>query len=248
MRIEKLSLRLALTLSVVCFAAGVHGAGFTGTWSSNFGELRLHQTDGVIIGDYADVGILFGELVGENCASGVFTNGGRFGEFSFRIVEKGEILGRYRWSDAAPGNAWNAQQTSASIPVNFTNFTRTGGSTVHIENDDQAFNGAYSSSHGALNLRGSDLFLYGDYADRGVIAARWNGFKFEGIFTNRNLGGAQVGWLEWSADVLAREIAGGSYEIYDGAGGDWQVSGFQPGDEVFNNVTVSGACAQMWPF
>jgi|TARA_Y100000031_G_scaffold156542_1_gene211555 hypothetical protein len=248
MCIKRLSQRLAVSIMGISLTMGAQASEFAGRWASDFGELRLHQTDGVIIGDYAQLGILFGEVSGEKCASGVFTNGGRFGEFSFRIVEEGEILGRYRWNGGSTGSRWDATRTSSSVPSDFANFTRSGGSTIHIENDNQVFNGTYASTYGPLRLRDSDLFLYGDYANRGVIAARWNGRKYEGVFTNRELSGNQVGWLEWSADVLARNLTGGTYKIIDSGSGNWAISDFQPGNSVFQNVAVSGTCAPMWPF
>lgn len=237
----------ALMLSVSICTAG-YASDFSGTWSSSFGELRLHQTDRVIIGDYADLGVLFGEVQGDSCASGVFTNAGRSGEFSFRIVGEGEILGRYRWTGGGGSQPWNASRVTAGVPSEFKNFTRSGGSTLHINNDNQTFSGTYGSSHGELRLRDSDLFLYGDYADVGIIAARWNGLKYEGIFTNRTLNGNQVGWLAWDADVLARNLSGGSWAIIEGGGGQWPISDFQPGSAEFQNVSIDGACAPMWPF
>lgn len=234
---------LMLSFSMVLCAAE-----FSGTWSSTYGELRLHQTDGVIIGDYADVGILLGKVHDDNCASGVFTNAERSGEFSFRVVSEGEILGRYRWHKDGNSQPWNATRTTANPPSDYLNFTRSGGSTVHINNDSQTFSGTYASNYGALRLRDSDLFLYGDYADVGIIAARWNGRQYEGVFTNRNLSGQQVGWLTWNADVLAQELSGGTWTTKSSGSGHWSISDFRPGQSEFQNVGVEGACTPMWPF
>lgn len=238
----------AASVLAISFSISLYAVEFSGTWSSTYGELRLHQTDGVIIGDYADVGILLGKVHDDKCASGVFTNAERSGEFSFRIVNDGEILGRYRWHNGGDGQPWNASRTTASTPPDFLNFTRTGGSTVHINNDNQTFSGTYASSYGALRLRDSDLFLYGDYAEVGIIAARWNGRQYEGVFTNRDLTDQQVGWLTWNADVLAKELSGGTWTIENGGSGNWSISDFRPGQSEFRNVGVEGACAPMWPF
>ena len=239
--------RSAVALTVMLLFTQAHAEGFSGTWQSTYGELRVHQTEGVIIGDYADVGILLGQVTGENCVSGIFTNGGRFGEFTFRIIENGQIKGRYRWSGGQSADVWDAERSSAATPTAFTNFTRTGGSTTHIANDAAIFSGRHASTYGQLNLRDSDLFLFGDYADRGVVAARWNGRFYEGVFTNRFLEGNQVGWLQWEADVLARDLRGGRYEIVGGDSGNWAVSTFEPGRSALQNLKVPGACAPMWP-
>lgn len=237
-----------LFLAMLLAPSAVFAGQFTGTWNSDYGELRIHETSGVIIGDYAGVGVLLGEVAGNDCASGVFTNGGRFGEFSFRVEQNGRIAGRYRWADGSGAAKWNATRKSASIPAQFKNFTRTGGSTQHIENDNNVFSGVYDSSYGTLRLRDSDLFLFGDYAGRGVIAARWNGRIYEGIFTNRELKDNQVGWVEWNADVLGRNLSGGRFQIQGGASGNWSINNFRPGDVELQNIAVPGACAPLWPF
>lgn len=240
--------RTAVALIAMLLFTQAYAEGFSGTWQSSYGELRVHQTDDVIIGDYADVGILLGQVTGENCVSGIFTNGGRFGEFTFRIIADGQIKGRYRWSGGQSADVWDAERISAATPSAFTNFTRTSGSTTHIANDAAVFTGRHASTYGQLNLRDSDLFLFGDYADRGVVAARWNGRFYEGVFTNRFLDGNQVGWLQWEADVLARDLRGGSYEIIGGDSGNWALSAFEPGQSALQNLKVAGACAPMWPF
>ena len=78
---------------------------FGGTWDSSFGELKLIQTDNVIIGDYGSVGILLGEVVTPDCLAGVFTNGDQYGQFSFRITEAGRFSGVYRFGEAGAGQS-----------------------------------------------------------------------------------------------------------------------------------------------
>ncbi len=242
------SVRLALIAGAMLIASNVIADAFKGTWSSNYGELRIHQTAGVIIGDYAGVGVLLGEVVDKNCAVGTFTNDGRTGDFTFRVVKDGGIIGRYRWADGSGAAAWNAERISPDTPKEFTNFTRTNSGTVHIQNAAHIFSGVYSSPFGELRLRDSDLFLFGDYADRGIVAARWNGSSYEGIFTNRQLQGEQVGWLNWNADVLAQDLSGGDFEIIDGKQGQWPLAEFEPGEPTLSNLKIEGACAPLWPF
>lgn len=151
---------------------------FGGTWDSSFGELKLIQTDNVIIGDYGSVGILLGEVVTPDCLAGVFTNGDQYGQFSFRITEAGRFSGVYRFGEAGAGQSWDGTQTSALIPATFANFNADKADMPHISNNNATLNGTWQTEHGDLRLRHADLFLFGDYADRGVIATRWDGTQF----------------------------------------------------------------------
>ena len=56
---------------------------FSGTWETNFGDLRLLETDGVVIGDYGTVGVILGEVMADGCTSGYFTNGKQYGPVSY---------------------------------------------------------------------------------------------------------------------------------------------------------------------
>ena len=222
---------------------------FGGTWDSSFGELKLIQTDNVVIGDYGSVGILLGEVVTSDCIAGVFTNGGQYGQFSFRITEVGRVSGVYRFGEAGAGQSWDGTQTSALIPATFANFNANKVDMPHISNNNATLNGTWQTEHGDLRLRHADLFLFGDYADRGVIATRWDGTQFQGIFTNSGLAqGNQVGWATFGADILAAKITDGTWQLPSGAGGSWKV--LERGDTAsdFANIVPAGACQPMWPF
>ena len=222
---------------------------FGGTWDSNFGQLRLIQTDNVVIGDYGTVGILLGEVVASDCIAGVFTNGGQGGQFSFRIAEAGRFSGVYRMGGVGSGKAWVGTQTSVLIPSRFANFNIDKVDMPHISNDNATLNGTWQSEHGALRLRHADLFLFGDYADRGVIATRWDGTQFQGIFTNSNLANNnQVGWATFGADILAGKITDGTWRLPSGSGGSWKVLDRSDTGSDFSNIVPAGACQPMWPF
>lgn len=235
----------SVDLSQLPIAEGAFG----GTWDSNFGQLRLIQTDGVVIGDYADKGILIGEMMTQDCIAGVFTNGSQLGEFSFRIAEPGRFVGVYRFGSSGAGQAWDGNQTSLLVPANFSNFNTNKNPMPHIANDNAILNGAWQSGFGELRLRHSDLFLFGDYADRGIIAARWDGQQFQGVFTNTTLAtGNQVGWATFGADILAGQITDGSWSLPGGGGGTWPVADKTDASANFRNIAVEGACQPMWPF
>lgn len=46
-----------------------------GTWTTAFGEIRLHQNGNKVVGDYAEKGTIEG-AANEKVLSGKFTNGG----------------------------------------------------------------------------------------------------------------------------------------------------------------------------
>lgn len=222
---------------------------FGGTWDSSFGELKLIQTDNVIIGDYGSVGILLGEVVTPDCLAGVFTNGDQYGQFSFRITEAGRFSGVYRFGEAGAGQSWDGTQTSALIPATFANFNADKADMPHISNNNATLNGTWRTEHGDLRLRHADLFLFGDYADRGVIATRWDGTQFQGIFTNSGLAqGNQVGWATFGADILAAKLTDGTWQLPSGAGGSWKVLERGDTESDFANIVPAGACQPMWPF
>jgi hypothetical protein len=222
---------------------------FGGTWDSSFGQLKLIQTDNVVIGDYGSVGILFGEVVTSDCIAGVFTNGDQYGQFSFRISEAGRFSGVYRFGETGAGQSWDGIQTSALIPGTFANFNTDKVDMPHISNNNATLNGMWQSEHGDLRLRHADLFLFGDYADRGVIAARWDGTQFQGIFTNSSLAqGNQVGWATFGADILAGKITDGTWQLQSGSGGSWKVLDRSGTGSDFTNIVPVGACQPLWPF
>lgn len=225
---------------------------FSGTWETNFGELRLLETDGVVIGDYGTVGVILGEVMADGCTSGYFTNGKQYGQFSFRLIESAELIGRWRWGSNGPGQSeiWRGKKVSNSIPA-FSNFFRSDKKSAHIENNMTVLNGLWSTSYGELRLRESDLFLYGDYSDNGIIAARWDGSKYEGLFINEKKNGTKVGWLQWEADIIAGRIIGGSWGIIgEGLGGNWTFQGLvdEIDTEQFKNISIPGSCSPMWAF
>jgi hypothetical protein len=196
---------------------------FEGRWQTSFGEVRLHQfrREGYdyIIGDYADRGIIVGRILDAGrCAAGVFTNGERNG--GFQLVLKGQnrdrLGGLWAWHDEPPEGEWTGRRTGPA-PDRLRNFAR-GGTTRTMPQDRAILDGLYESRHGMLDLTSRDLFLLGEYADKGVIAGMWDGNGFVGHFTN----GSRTGWFDF--DVLSKTgtIRGGSWGwAGESRGGTW---------------------------
>jgi hypothetical protein len=107
---------------------------FGGTWDSSFGELKLIQTDNVVIGDYGSVGILLGEAVTPDCLAGVFTNGAQYGQFSFRISEAGRFSGVYRFGEGWRWSILGWHPNQCADPQRFRQFQcGQSGHAAHLQ-------------------------------------------------------------------------------------------------------------------
>ncbi|WP_300544682.1 hypothetical protein [Maricaulis sp.] len=88
-----------------------------GTWSTNFGELRLVQDGETVRGTYVDDGTLEGRFDPQSgLLAGSFTNNERTGRFEFDL--SGETFsGRWRWpSDAAWREGWRGERADSARP------------------------------------------------------------------------------------------------------------------------------------
>jgi hypothetical protein len=94
-----------------------------GTFSSQYGEIRLFSRDLLLVGDYAGRGILIGIWDGTSFV-GRFTNGKRVGWFDFAFLSRnGDFRsGRWGWNDEDSGTPWTMTRQSRSTPtlVNFS--------------------------------------------------------------------------------------------------------------------------------
>jgi hypothetical protein len=200
-------------------AAGSGGTAFAGSWTSSFGELRLHRIGRFLIGDYADEGVVVAKVT-DGCAAGVFTNGGRNGVFRWQATGNGSFQGRWGWHGQGLGKSWNGQRTGPA-PDKLTNFTRGTGATRSIDQDRTVFDGRYTSNHGPVTLVSRDLFLIGDYAEKGVLAGMWDGNSFVGRFTN----GDRTGWFDLAFYSKTGEFREGQWGwIGQDGGGSWSLS------------------------
>ncbi|MEM9840661.1 MAG: M12 family metallopeptidase [Pseudomonadota bacterium] len=167
-------------------------ADFSGTYTSTFGELRLHHVGDFVIGDYADRGVMVGKVSG-NAVSGGFTNGTGAGTFAFRWADDSKgFTGTYKYGETNAGSPWNGQRTG-DAPQELVNFSLDSSPTRTISNKRDVFDGVYDSPFGRIELIQKDLFLIGDYGSRGVMAGMWDGSGFVGRFTNGN----RAGWFDF---------------------------------------------------
>ncbi|MDF0600437.1 hypothetical protein P1J78_06825 [Psychromarinibacter sp. C21-152] len=200
---------------------------FEGRWNTNHGELRLHQVRrdpaSYIIGDYANRGIIVGLVSPDGqCAHGVFTNGAESGGFQFVLDQGGEFSGLWAWHGEPPAGEWTGTRVG-DAPRQLSGFTRGGGTLQVIDQPRAIMSGLYDSRHGTLDLASRDLFLWGAYADKGIIAGQWDGNGFVGQFTNDG----RVGWFDF--DVLSKTgtVRGGQWGWHgEGKRGAWTPSDY----------------------
>ncbi|WP_155957855.1 hypothetical protein [Fodinicurvata sediminis] len=163
---------------------------FAGTWDSSYGELQLHRIGRYLVGDYASQGIIAGKVT-DGCVAGVFTNGGRNGVFRWKTSGNGQFNGRWGWSGQGLSDSWSGQRTGPA-PDRLNNFARGQGTTQTMQQDRTVYDGQYNSNYGPITLLSRDLFMVGDYADKGIMAGMWDGNGFVGRFTN----GSRTGWFD----------------------------------------------------
>lgn len=90
-----------------------------GSWSTNFGELRLHSNTGIVTGDYANRGQINGNWNGETgLLTGTFNNNERRGVFSFSLNAEGTAFsGDWKWDGETDWRgSWDGNKTSSERP------------------------------------------------------------------------------------------------------------------------------------
>jgi hypothetical protein len=215
---------------------------FTGTWNSSFGDLRLLETDGYIIGDYANKGVILGKVTG-NCASGTFVNGKKMGQFRFMLNAGGKSWkGDWAWHGGNVKSGWTASLSNKSQPSSYSNFSESGKSVAGGLDKSKASDGTYTTQFADLRLVVRDFFMFGDYGNRGIIAARWDGSNYTGVFTNKNFS-KKVGWVRFPSSSYPEPPRSGEYKW---AGTSkwmpWSVHDSKLGQPNLRNVESSIKC------
>jgi hypothetical protein len=230
----------SLSASEVCGSSDepvADAVDFSGSWDTTFGELRLHQVDNFLIGDYADNGIIVGEVSG-SCVAGVFTNGERNGNFRFEASGEDNFEGSWGWHGDPVEANWSGSRTSSSVQE-LKNFTRDGSTTQIIDNDRTVFDGTYNSNYGTLKLLSRDLVLIGDYANKGIMAGMWDGNSFVGRFTN----GDRTGWFDLAFFSKNGSFRNGEWGwVGQSSGGSWDLSGQNDSTPNLDNLTEGASC------
>jgi len=194
-------------------------ARMAGRWDTQHGELRLKEVGEFVVGDYADRGVLLGR-VRNGCLSGIFTNGARNGVFRFKVTGEDRFEGQWAWHGQEPNKSWNGRRT-APEPGAFRNFTRGGQTIRSMANQRNVFDGIYDSNHGQLALWARDLFVIGNYADKGMLVGMWDGNSFVGRFTN----GGRTGWFDLAFLSKTGSFRNGQWGWLESSqGGNWDLT------------------------
>lgn len=98
---------------------------WTGTWNSTYGELRLHQVDNQVFGDYANVGVLYGgvsvDASGNRFIEGTFENYStrKNGVFKFRFDPSNseKFIGEWTFNSPTSWSNWTGNRISKSKPA-----------------------------------------------------------------------------------------------------------------------------------
>lgn len=193
-----------------------------------------------MIGDYADAGVMLGRVSG-SCLAGVFTNGDRSGRFRFERTDEGRFEGDWAWHGDSLDNDWNGRR-AGDAENSLDNFVSPDGKSLQtLDNDRDVFDGVYDSPFGKVALMQQDLFLIGDYSDKGIIAGLWDGNSFRGYFTNDG----RTGWFDFAFLSKNGDFQSGEWNwVGNDSGRDWalsEVSGRTPDiDNMTQNVSCGG--------
>ena len=192
-------LRLPYFILLLAFLVSpVWAQSWEGTWSTQFGQLKLVDLGDYVVGDYGSNGIIIGKK-NFDLLQGVFTNSGqkKSGRFTFQSQPGNQFRGSYRWENSDKLSDWMGKKTSTKVE-SLSNFSLDGSAIQLYQNQRKDYDGVYGSPFGDLRLRQKNNILYGDYGKVGVLAGVWNGNGFEGRFTNNG----RVGWFRF--DFLSK--------------------------------------------
>lgn len=107
------------TILALCCALLLQAQDYSGTWNTNFGELRLIHEGNKIYGDYKEVGIIDAAMGGDKIIRGDFTNNGKLGQFTFTMSADGKsFTGKWWWFDTPQQKGdWTGSRKYDSWPT-----------------------------------------------------------------------------------------------------------------------------------
>lgn len=163
-----------------------------GTWSSDFGELRMVQLGNKIYADYDKIGTLNGAYISSSRTfKGVFNNKkeNRKGRFSFTLSRDGKsFTGKWGWGNTIPNQRWSGKQESNTMPtLTSADFQRYNRSSIGTGKECQ---GTWSSNIGELRMVQIRNKVYIDYSNKGYMSGTYNPSTqtLEGSFENTTTG------------------------------------------------------------
>lgn len=108
------------------------------------------------------------------------------------------------------------------------------------DNARKAFDGTYDSRFGQVKLKQRDLFLIGDYGDKGIIAGLWDGNSFRGHFTNEG----RTGWFDFAFLSKNGSFQDGEWNwVGSDAPREWRLDKAADATPTLDNVTADIRCS-----
>lgn len=100
------------------FGAGnTDAARWKGDFTSTFRPLRLISSGNIVMGDYGDIGVIYGSLANDRL-SGYFTNGSNVGQFEWDMrATASSFSGRWKWygEPSWQSAAWTGKRVSGTV-------------------------------------------------------------------------------------------------------------------------------------
>lgn len=206
-----------------------------GVWMTNFGEIRLHRFGDYVAGDFGRDGVMAARIEG-NCLRGHVLGVPRLRRITSEL--QGDRLSGQIFDSEGNRIPLGGVRT-AERAREFRNFRRDGAATRVIQNDRTVWDGRYASSYGPVDLHARDLFLVGNYGDRGVVVGMWDGNSFQGRFVND---GGVNGWFDFAFFSRDGSFRSGRWGREGAAGGTWTLERRTSGTRQIDNLDASLAC------
>lgn len=130
---------------------------WTGTWSTDFGDLRLHSSSNTFYGDYKDVGIIDGYQQYSNQYQGKFTNGTKEGWFKFKLNGE-KFTGTWGWKGKKEEGKWNGKRINKTKPLL----------------SSKVISGTWKTPFGDLSVIQKGLAVTGSFKDGGTLAGAYD--------------------------------------------------------------------------
>lgn len=149
-------------ISSVVAAQGAATYNWTGTWSSNFGDLRLVQSGQKITGGYASVGTITGTVDAGCTLTGEFDNTRKGGKGTYIFSRNNNRFdGSWRWNGSSSESKWNGWLKSSAKPK-----------LINQQLTDAACNwsGTWSSTSGDVVLSQNGSVVTSTQGKAGVVS------------------------------------------------------------------------------
>ncbi len=150
---------MAMTAMCVCASAATYS--WTGTWHTEWGDMKLTQNGSKVTGTYEHISGTISGTVSGNVLSGIWTQTNGKGKFKFVMSSDGKsFTGSYGYNDNEPtSGGWNGTRDKATVidssSGSDTKTTATSDSMmiIYLEDGDKINIGALVSGKKASSVK-----------------------------------------------------------------------------------------------